>query len=206
MNLLEFLDRHRPLYPDRRIPDAHVRVLESIADDLGLARPYPLELASEACLNLIRSSVATATQKDGSFKAVLDEEGGEGAWTIGWGSTGPDIQQDTVWNKEQADERLREHVRSVGTYVLNLLAGTPTRQNQFDAMTSFAAQIGFDTFSTSALLEKHRAGDYQGAAGEFAKWNRIGTKKRVRRWLVIRRAAEARLYRGEHINFDDAHR
>ena len=43
------------------------------------------------------------------------------------------------------------------------------------------------------LTKKHLAGDYTGAAEEFARWNKAGG--RVMKGLVRRRAAEARLYR-----------
>ncbi|MCB2089021.1 MAG: glycoside hydrolase family protein, partial [Sphingomonadaceae bacterium] len=45
----------------------------------------------------------------------------------------------------------------------------------------------------ATLTRKHIAGDYEGAAREFARWNKAGG--RVLKGLVRRRAEEERLYR-----------
>jgi lysozyme len=87
---------------------------------------------------------------------------------------------------------------------VNLLVGTaPTTQNQFDALVSFAYNVGLDIdddtiaegLGDSTLLKKHLRGDHAGAAAEFAKWNKA--KGRVLRGLTRRRAAEAALYLGK---------
>ena len=44
----------------------------------------------------------------------------------------------------------------------------------------------------ATLTKKHKAGDFEGASTEFARWNKAGG--RVLKGLVRRRAAEARLY------------
>ena len=73
-----------------------------------------------------------------------------------------------------------------------LLGGAPTTQHQFDAMVSFAYNVGPGNLSTSTLLKKHKAKDFAGAAAEFAKWNKADRK--VMAGLTRRRAAEAALY------------
>ena len=84
---------------------------------------------------------------------------------------------------------------------VNLLIGdAPTTQGQFDAMVSFAYNVGLDIdddniaegLGDSTLLKKHLRGDYTGAAAEFGRWSRAGG--RTMRGLVRRRAAEAALY------------
>lgn len=59
-------------------------------------------------------------------------------------------------------------------------------------MVSLAFNIGTSAFATSTLLKKHLAGDYAGAAAQFARWNKAGGK--VLAGLTKRRAAEAALY------------
>lgn len=84
-----------------------------------------------------------------------------------------------------------------------LLAGRPTTQGQFDALVSFAYNVGLDIddddkaegLGDSTLLRKHLAGDFAGAAAQFALWNK--NDGRVMNGLTRRRAAEAALYRGE---------
>ena len=68
-----------------------------------------------------------------------------------------------------------------------------TRQPQFDALVSFAYNLGATALARSTLLALHRAGDFTGAAAQFARWNRQG--KVVLAGLSRRRAAEAALYR-----------
>ena len=125
--------------------------------------------------------------------AYPDPGTGGDPWTIGWGSTGPDIKRGTVWTQEQADQRLAEHVAEFATGVTAALSGKPTTQPQFDALVSFAYNVGLGNLRTSTLLRKHRAGDYEGAAAEFGKWTRAAGK--VLPGLVRRREAEAALYR-----------
>lgn len=75
-----------------------------------------------------------------------------------------------------------------------------TTQGQFDALVSFAYNVGEDMdddniaegLGDSTLLRKHNAGDYAGAKAEFAKWNKA--KGVVLNGLTRRRAAEAELY------------
>lgn len=68
-------------------------------------------------------------------------------------------------------------------------------QGQFDALVSFAYNVGLGNLSSSTLLKKHLAGDYAGAANEFRRWNRAGGK--ALKGLTRRRDAEAALYRGD---------
>jgi len=134
-------------------------------------------------------------RKDGLIEAYPDPASGGDPWTIGWGSTGPDIRRGTVWTQRQADERFAGHLSAFARKVETLLGNAPTAQHQFDALVSFAYNLGTGNLAKSTLLKKHKAGDFRGAAAEFVRWNRAGGK--VMRGLTRRREAEARLYRGE---------
>lgn len=65
-------------------------------------------------------------------------------------------------------------------------------QGQFDALVSFAYNLGARGLSTSALLQKLNAGDYAGAADELPRWNKAGGK--VLPGLTRRREAERALF------------
>jgi lysozyme len=67
-------------------------------------------------------------------------------------------------------------------------------QAQFDACVSLAYNIGTGAFSGSTLARKHKAGDYIGAANEFARWNK--SQGAVHPGLVVRRAKERAVYEG----------
>ena len=132
---------------------------------------------------------------DGRVEAYLCPAG---VWTIGWGSTGPDpfnggqIRKGTIWTRDQAEQRFRDHLREFEIGVDQALAA-PTTPGQFDALVSLAYNIGLGAFRSSTLLRLHNARDYAGAAGQFARWNKGDGK--VLPGLTRRRAAEAALYR-----------
>ena len=75
------------------------------------------------------------------------------------------------------------------------------KHHQFDALVSFAYNVGIGNLKSSTLLRKLNAGDYDGAALEFHRWKR--SNGRVLPGLVRRRAAEALLFQGiADLDFD----
>lgn len=122
-------------------------------------------------------------------------------WTIGWGHTGPEVKPGLVWVQDQADAAFRQDVRRFEDDVKSLVK-VPLTQGQFDALVLFAYNVGSDIdkdtiaegLGDSTLLRKLNAGDYEGAALEFKKWNKNDGK--VMRGLIRRRAAEEALFRG----------
>ena len=57
---------------------------------------------------------------NGDCCAYPDPGTGGDPWTIGYGATGRDIRQYTVWTKEQAEDALQEHVRYFVSGVVKL--------------------------------------------------------------------------------------
>lgn len=129
---------------------------------------------------------------DGLVEAYPDPGTGGAPWTIGWGATGADIGPDTVWTQAQCDARLEADLSRYAADVARAIGDAPANRDQFDAMVSFHYNTG--AIARATLTRKHVASDYEGAAREFARWNRAGG--RVLKGLVRRRAAEERLYRG----------
>lgn len=150
---------------------------------------------SPACIALVREFEGCAKRlPNGMLQAYPDPGSGGDPWTIGWGATGPGINPATRWTQAQADERLERDVAAFAARVAKLLGTAVTTQHQFDALVCFAYNVGIENLSSSTLLRMHRAGDYAGAAGQFARWNKAAGK--VMAGLSRRRAAEAALYRG----------
>ncbi|MEN9530830.1 MAG: hypothetical protein RIQ83_54 [Pseudomonadota bacterium] len=114
-------------------------------------------------------------------------------WTIGWGHTGSEVKPGLVWTQEQADAAFLVDVTRFERDVLSLVK-VPVNQGQFDALVLFAYNVGRKSLETSTLLRKLNAGDYDGAALEFRRWNKNDGK--VMRGLTRRRAAEECLFRG----------
>lgn len=131
-------------------------------------------------------------RSDGTFQAYPDPATGGAPWTIGWGSTGPDITPGTVWTQAQCDTRFTRDVNGFAVKVARLIGAAPTSQNQFDALVALAYNIGLTNLARSTLLARHKAGDDAGATAQFAHWNKGGGQ--VMAGLTRRRAAEAALY------------
>lgn len=114
--------------------------------------------------------------------------------TGGYGTTrdsnGRPFKLGVSYSKAYWDTLFKRDVEAFSKGVAQL-AGEYT-QAQFDAMVSFAYNVGLANFEKSTLLKKHLAGDYAGAANEFKRWNKAGGK--VLNGLIRRRAAEAELY------------
>lgn len=113
-----------------------------------------------------------------------------GVWTVGYGTTGPDIKQGMTITVQQAEDYLTRDLAKFERDVARLCP--VTTDNQFSALVSFCYNVGAGALEKSTLRRKHNAGDYAGARAEFAKWTRGGG--RVLPGLVTRRADEAELY------------
>lgn len=68
----------------------------------------------------------------------------------------------------------------------------PINQNQFDALTSFAYNVGTGALRSSTLMRRLNAGDKAGAADEFLKWDRADGQRLP--GLTRRRKAERALF------------
>ncbi len=146
---------------------------------------------SPAGLALIRKWEGCARRRaDGRFEAYPDPGTGGAPWTIGWGSTGPDISQGTVWTQRECDARLERDVARFAGQVARAIGDAPTSPGQFDALVSFHYNTG--AIARATLTKKHIAGDHGGAATEFGKWVNAGG--RPMSGLRRRRAEEAALY------------
>lgn len=118
-----------------------------------------------------------------------------GVWTIGYGWTQPvdgkPITKGIVIKPEIAERLLKTGLVSYENDVSKLVKVKLT-QGQFDALVSFAYNLGTRALSTSTLLKKLNAGDYDGAADEFPRWNKAGGKELA--GLTRRREAEFALF------------
>lgn len=134
---------------------------------------------------------------DGRYRAYPDPASGGDPWTIGWGSTGPDITPSTIWTKEQCDDRFERDLADKANQVRAAIGNTPTTQGQFDALVSFAYNAR--GWAGSTLLSMHKAGKYAEAQKQFMRWvyaRGPDGKPYQMKGLIRRRDAEAALYAG----------
>lgn len=114
-----------------------------------------------------------------------------GVWTIGWGTTGVGIVEGLVISQATADAMLLGHIREVGLDLTDMFANQ-LKQNQFDALTSFVYNIGFNAFKQSTMCRLLKAKQYADAANEFPRWNHCAGQ--VLPGLTARREAEQSLF------------
>ncbi len=109
------------------------------------------------------------------LKPYLDSAG---KWTIGWGHLIKLPSENYLLDKDgiseaQATELLRQDLATAEDSV-NRLVEVPLNGNQFDALVSFVYNVGSGAFRDSTLLKVLNAGDYSGAASQFARWRYAG--------------------------------
>lgn len=139
--------------------------------------------------NSSRTGLALVRQFEGcKLKAYVCPAG---VLTIGWGRT-TKVKKGDACTQEQADKWLEEEYDAFEKKV-RVLVKVPVSDNQLGALVSFAYNVGAGALATSTLLRKLNAGDYAGAAEQFARWNKAGGKELA--GLTKRRNAEAALFR-----------
>lgn len=123
-----------------------------------------------------------------------------GKWTVGYGHTGADVTPELRISQARADALLAEDVARLEAELQRWMKidGVGTlRQGQYDALVSFAFNVGMSALRGSTLWRKLKA-DAEDASivTEFGRWV-YGTRngrKVVLPGLVQRRAREVKMY------------
>jgi lysozyme len=125
------------------------------------------------------------------LEAYPDERG---IWTIGYGHT-PATKGQKI-SKDEAEYLFNSDLLTTEE-TINRNVKTKITQPMFDALCVFVFNIGEPQFLTSTILKKINASDFEGAASEFARWNKITVdgKKIVSKGQTTRRAIEESLFR-----------
>lgn len=114
-----------------------------------------------------------------------------GVWTIGFGHTGTDVTEGQRITAEEADRLLREDLAHIERRVRQLVTA-PLTQNQFDAIVSFAYNVGLGALERSTLLKRLNTQDHRAAAAQFGLWTKASGRELP--GLVRRRRAERDLF------------
>lgn len=115
-----------------------------------------------------------------------------GLWTIGYGNTqwenGTRVLENQVIDIQRAEKLLMFWVNKYAERI-----DLKVNQNQFDALVSFAYNVGITNFNNSTLKKKVIANPNDATIrDEFMKW--VSSKGKQLPGLVKRREAEANLY------------
>lgn len=135
-----------------------------------------------------------------------------GVWTIGWGNTsyenGTRVKEGDKLSQYRADDLFTRIVQRFVNDVNFLTKGINLLQHQFDALVSFAYNVGSDIdmdkiaegLGDSTLLKLIRLDTNDPKIeSEFMKWNKSRGKKLD--GLTRRRKSEAHLYYTGQLNF-----
>ncbi len=121
-----------------------------------------------------------------------------GVPTIGYGHTGPDVTHydvdiGTTIDERGAEELFLRDLRQREIPVSNLLR-CPVSQCQFDALMSFAFNVGLAEFASSHVLIAMLAGKPVEVAAELARWHHV--KGKDDEGLARRRGKEIYMFAG----------
>lgn len=136
---------------------------------------------SDAGLNLIK-------KHEGLRLHSYQDSGG--VWTIGYGST-KGVTPYMIISVDEAERRIKDDLVTVEKCLANCLKVEVT-QGQYDALCSFAFNLGCGALRTSTLLSLLNDGDDTAAAAQFEHWCHCQGK--VLQGLVARREAEKELF------------
>ena len=114
-----------------------------------------------------------------------------GILTIGYGHTGLDVTEGLEITQGEAETLLRNDLAKFEdcvTYAVEV----ELDQNQFDALVSFAYNVGCAAMAGSTLVKLLNSGDDLAAAQQFPRWAKAGGKTVA--GLLRRREAEKTLF------------
>jgi len=110
--------------------------------------------------------------------------------TIGWGHI-LGVKMGDVMTLKQAQEALANDIAHTENLIRPFIKRDLT-QNQWNAVVSFAFNLGWENFAGSTLLKCINAGDFKMAQSEFHRWIYVG--KTQSDGLRGRRAREAKVF------------
>lgn len=104
---------------------------------------------------------------------LIAYDDGAGVWTIGYGHT-KNVHQGTSITQAQAEQLLREDLEKFESFVEDAVK-VSVNDDRFSALVCFCFNVGpgKNGFGGSTLLKLLNQDDFQGAANEFPRWNKV---------------------------------
>jgi GH24 family phage-related lysozyme (muramidase) len=165
---------------------------ESILHDMNIAK------VSERGVDIV---------KDFEGYSATPYKDSAGKLTIGYGHLIKPGESFTTIDKAKAKELLAQDMKEAERAVKRAIT-KPLTQNQFDALTSMAYNIGINAFRKSTLVKEINAGNIEKAPSEMMKWSKVTKNiektvngrtvsvptKVINKGLLNRRTREAKLF------------
>jgi lysozyme len=146
----------------------------------GIPRDNPKEIGT-AGIELIKSFEGLRLE---AYKCPAN------VWTIGYGHTSGVFEGMEIF-ESTAEVMLKEDLKNVQRNIMRAVK-VPLSQYQFDALCSFAFNVGIGAFLNSTMLAMINVNELEAAADEFPKWKYAGGS--ISNGLIRRREAERGLF------------
>lgn len=178
-----YADSYALQYADYYTSPAYREALRhALPQDMGITKGLSISLRG---LQLIR-------QFEGLMLKPYRDAGGK--YTIGYGHLMRASERFTEITAAEAERLLLQDVK-IAEQIVRDHVKAPLTRAQFSALVSLAYNIGGYQFRKSTLVERLNEEDYEGAAEEILRWNKIDGEKS--RGLAHRRWAEYRMFTGK---------
>lgn len=130
---------------------------------------------------------------NGSWKAHYDKIGKvyDMPYGICFDVDGSRVKADSIWTDEKVNHVFKLETEKFERGINKILSGISLTQYQFDALFSFAWNIGINGFRGSTVVQRIKAGNYAGVPQAMMKW----TKNKE---LIPRRELEVALWSGDY--------
>jgi lysozyme len=86
------------------------------------------------------------------------------------------LEDNRVWAKQETDDLFDADIASFERGVLRLVPGVVGHQGRFDALVSFAYNVGLGNLQRSTVRIKANRGEWEEAADALLLWNKAGGK------------------------------
>ena len=116
-----------------------------------------------------------------------------GVWTIGYGHT-KGIYEGLEITQSEAEKMLQDELPEYEGYVTDKVVPL-LQQHEYDALVCWVYNLGPTNLSSSTLLKRLNAGEFNDVPFQMKRWDKAGGQPLL--GLTRRRNAEALLFKGE---------
>lgn len=154
-------------------------------------RPIDLVKAFEGFRTHAYADPASPRAKHKRATGIDDPTLSGDPWTIGYGYTGPEVREGTVWTPAQCEDKLVKRIAH-DQHIIQAMCPAPRSESAMAALVSLAYNIGLRGFEHSDVRRELNLGHLLAAADAFRVY--VHAKGEVDPGLVKRRERERALF------------